>query len=285
MGRDSDPVPGPGEDVLAAFGGVGRPSLLAGGQGSTFVDGDLVLKPAGDEAQATWAAQVLSTVIQDGFRTPRPIMSRDGRWVVDGWTAFERVDGEHLLRGGPWAEAIQVCGRFHSALARLPMPAFIEGRTDRFAEADRLAWDESTAALPSKPLTEMISRLRSMSRPISLQEQVIHGDVAGNLLFAAGLPPAVIDFSPYWRPGGYATAVMIVDAVLWYGEGVGLATHATDVPELSQLLLRALIFRLSLDGLLLQSTAPGVRWDRSQIEWDLIHAEPLVRHLADHLDD
>jgi len=40
--------------------------------------------------------------------------------VGDGWTAFERVDGEHLLGGGPWAEAIQVCGRFHSALARLP---------------------------------------------------------------------------------------------------------------------------------------------------------------------
>ncbi len=285
MGRASDRATGPDDDVLAAFGGTGRASLLAGGQGSTFVDGDVVLKPAGDEAQANWAARVLSTVTQEGFRTPRPIMSRDGRWVVDGWTAFERVDGEHLLRGGPWAEAIQVCGRFHSALARLPMPAFIEGRTDRFAEADRLAWDEGTAALPSKPLTEMISRLRSMSRPIALQQQVIHGDVAGNLLFAAGLPPAVIDFSPYWRPAGYATALMIVDAVLWYGEGIGLTSHATDVPELSQLLLRALIFRLSLDGLLMQSMTPGVRWDRSQVEWDLIHAEPLVRHLADHLDD
>ena len=100
MGRASDRATGPDDDVLAAFGGTGRASLLAGGQGSTFVDGDVVLKPAGDEAQANWAARVLSTVTQEGFRTPRPIMSRDGRWVVDGWTAFERVDGAQHP-GGP----------------------------------------------------------------------------------------------------------------------------------------------------------------------------------------
>ena len=101
--------------------------------------------------------------------------------------------------------------------------------------------------------------------------------MAGNLLWVDGIPPAVIDFSPYWRPAGYATALMIVDAVLWYGEGVGLVAHADHLPELDQLLLRGLLFRLTLDGLLVQSGATGVRWDPSQIEWDIEHARAVGR--------
>jgi len=27
----------------------------------------------------------------------------------------------------------------------------------------------------------------------------------------------VIDFSPYWRPAEYATAIIIADAVVWEG--------------------------------------------------------------------
>jgi uncharacterized protein (TIGR02569 family) len=269
----------PQREVISAFGCDGPASRFDGGQGSTFVVGEVVLKPAVDHAQAAWVGEVLSTVAQESFRMPRPIKSRDGRWVVDGWTAFERVEGEHRLWGGPWAEAVDVCGRFHSALAHLPRPAFLQERTDRFAEADHLAWHATAAASPA-PLTDTVNRLRSMSRPVRSADQLIHGDFAGNLLFATGLPPAVIDFSPYWRPAGYAIALTIVDAILWYGQGVRLTARAAHVPELDQLLLRALLFRLTLDGLLLQHPASGVRWEPSQIDWDLTHAEPLVAHLA-----
>lgn len=48
-------------------------------------------------------------------------------------------------------------------------------------------------------------------RPVRLPSQLVHGDIAGNVLFAAGQSPAVIDFSPYWRPPGYALAVAAVD--------------------------------------------------------------------------
>jgi uncharacterized protein (TIGR02569 family) len=270
----------PQRDVISAFGCDGPASRLDGGQGSTYVVGNVVLKPAVDDAQAAWTGEVLTTVEQDGFRMPRPVKSRDGRWVVDGWTAVERLEGEHRLWGGPWGEAVEVCGRFHSALAHLPRPAFLQRRTDPFAEADQLAWDE-TAAVPPAPLTDTIHRIRSMTRPVHSSDQLIHGDFAGNLLFATGLAPAVIDFSPYWRPAGYAVALTIVDAILWYGEGVGLTARAAHIPELSQLLLRALLFRLTLDGLLLQNAAHGVRWHPWQIDWDLTHADPLVAHIGD----
>jgi hypothetical protein len=35
------------------------------------------------------------------------------------------------------------------------------------------------------------------------------------VLFHAHLPPALIDFSPYWRPPGFASVVVIADALVW----------------------------------------------------------------------
>src|SRR5579884_3666872 len=68
--------------------------------------------------------------------------------------------------------------------------------------------------------------------------------ICGNVLFAEGLPPAVIDFSPYYRPAGFATAIVIVDAIAWSGASPDLAEHAGDVELLDQLVARAAIYRL-----------------------------------------
>ncbi|MEV7197574.1 aminoglycoside phosphotransferase [Streptomyces sp. NPDC093510] len=74
--------------------------------------------------------------------------------------------------------------------------------------------------------------------------QLIHGDLTGNVLFAAGQAPAVIDFSPYWRPPVYAEAVVIADGLLWFDLPSDLLTAAGNHPDWPQLLVRALIFRL-----------------------------------------
>jgi uncharacterized protein (TIGR02569 family) len=223
-------------------------------------------------------AEVLSAVEEDGFRVARPIRGSGGSWVVGGWSGFQWVEGEHRLWGGPWAEVIAACDRFHAAVDGVAEPGFLGRRRNRFAEADRIAWGDIEVDLPA-PVAAMIARLRELVRRVTAGSQVVHGDFAGNILFADGLPPAVIDFSPYWRPAGYATALTIVDAVLWYGEGVSLISRAGHVEELDQLLLRGLLFRLTLDGLLLQNSASEVRWEPSQTDWDLHHAEPLVAHI------
>ena len=61
-------------------------------------------------------------------------------------------------------------------------------------------------------LAPLLAREWSGSPP-----QVIHGDIGGNVLFAdaSGLPPAVIDVSPYYRPRSFADAVLVADAVAW----------------------------------------------------------------------
>jgi hypothetical protein len=64
------------------------------------------------------------------------------------------------------------------------------------------------------------------------------------VLFAAGEPPAVIDFSPYWRPAGLALTVAAVDALTWGGADPAILDELDGEPELDQLLARAHVCRL-----------------------------------------
>jgi hypothetical protein len=71
---------------------------------------------------------------------------------------------------------------------------------------------------------------------------VVHGDLSANVLFAPHLPPAVIDFSWYWRPSTYAEGIVIADALCWHGADqsvLELAGVTTDA------VARGLLFRLA----------------------------------------
>jgi hypothetical protein len=73
----------------------------------------------------------------------------------------------------------------------------------------------------------------------------VHGDLSGNVLFHRGLPPAVIDVSPYWRPPAFAEGILVADGLLWWGEGAELMTAArlSGDPSWSA---RGLLFRLDI---------------------------------------
>jgi uncharacterized protein (TIGR02569 family) len=227
--------------VLDAFGLPSQGHPLPGGEGRSFRHGDAVLKPADDPAEAAWSARLLAGIEQRGFRLPRPLRARDGRWVVDGWTASEYLDGQ-AGPAGRWDELLVAGRAFHAALGQVPRPGFLDGRTHRWARADRAAWGEQTVSMPGQA-AEHWARLARLIRPVDAPCQLVHGDLAGNVLFAAGLPPGVIDFSPYWRPVGYADAIVLVDGLLWFGADRRLlALGGADLP---QLLVRALMFRLA----------------------------------------
>ena len=66
------------------------------------------------------------------------------------------------------------------------------------------------------PMAGQVRRLLAALRPVDLPDQLIHADLAGNVLFADGSPPAVIDFSPLNRPAGLPLAVVAVDALMWH---------------------------------------------------------------------
>jgi uncharacterized protein (TIGR02569 family) len=228
--------------VLEAFGLTGRGHRLPGGQGQSFRYGRAVLKPTDDPVMAAWSAQVLARIEPAGFRLPRPLRTQDGRSVVDGWSADEYVQG-HPYPAGGW-EGLLAAGRaLHAALAHVPRPALLDERQDRWAVADRAAWGEQAVTV-AREASEHWARLTRLREPLRIPSQLIHGDLSGNVLFDQHNPPAIIDFSPYWRPPAYADAILAVDAALWHHAVDQLMTSAGHGRDFLQLLVRAALFRL-----------------------------------------
>ena len=88
-----------------------------------------------------------------------------------------------------------------------------------------------------------LPQLSAAIRPLSAPCQLIHGDLSGNVLFHGQLPPAIIDFTPYWRPAGYASAIVVADALVWEGADRGILAAVSDLDDFGQYLVRALVFR------------------------------------------
>ena len=249
--------------MLDAFGATGDPIVLGGGEGRCWRAGDVVLKPCDDEAEWVWLGEVLPTIAQDGFRLALPLRARDGRWVVEGWCGQPMLDGEHAER---WVDVIEAGERFHRAVAEVSRPAFLDDRTNPWSIGDRVAWEE-LAPPDDHPI---LGRLLAMRAPMSAPSQMIHGDLTENLLFADGAVPAIIDVTPYYRPRGFAAAVVVGDAVRWrQADPEPLLAAVMHDPWFPQLFVRAVIYRL------VTSLAFG-RTDVDYFESDVALAERLL---------
>ncbi|MFI5695267.1 TIGR02569 family protein [Kribbella sp. NPDC051586] len=234
---------GPSEEVLDAFGLSEPAMLLPGGQGETWRSGAVVLKRAVSES--VWRAEVLAELPEsEAFRVPRPVRSLRGEWVEFGWEAGELLAGATDVRRQD--EVLTVAGAFHEAVAGLARPDFLDGRNDPWSDGDRVAWCEQSYD-GSPAYVELTAPLVDAWRPVELVAQVVHGDLPGNVMFADGLPPAIIDWPVYWRPPSWASAVAVADALCWYGAEPELAARWAHLPEWGQMLIRALIYRMTTE--------------------------------------
>ncbi len=268
------PVPARVLDLFAVPDDV-RP--LAGGQGGSVVAGDLVLSPGRDAATQDWLSPVLArqAVALDleparAVRIAMPIPARDGSWVVDGWAASRYEPDTTACTD---LDVLVATGRLlHARLAvAVPQrPVGLDTRTDRWAEADRLLWGpvgalaEVVAQHGSGVANGWVAELGSLvghgspaahgsgtdpadgasghSRP----QQLVHGDLAGNVLLDATGTPVVIDLAPYWRSPLWAEAVCVLDAVTWHGADPS-ALERWHHGEHREAMLRARLFRLLSD--------------------------------------
>jgi Ser/Thr protein kinase RdoA (MazF antagonist) len=135
----------------------------------------------------------------------------------------------------------------HTALAGVQVPAWRGAVENPWTIGDQVAWgerDPDTLLGPAAgEVAGQVRRLLAALRPVSLPDQLIHADLAGNVLFADGMAPAVIDFSPLERPAGWPLAIAAVDALQWQHARPEILDQLAGEPELGQLLARALIFR------------------------------------------
>ena len=225
-----------------AFGVDGEPEPLAGGQGLAWRVGDLVIKPE-DLApeELAWQADVLPAVDARDVRLSFPHRTIDGELMVDGWTAWTYLVGEH--RDG------SVAGH-HRRRRSIPpghrraRAARVRRRADAspWAIGDRVAW----ARHPSSPYRDVphVVRLAERLAPVDGAEPADPRRPDRQRPVRRGSAPAVIDLSLYWRPPAFATAIVVADALVWEGADESLLELIADVDDFGQMLVRALLYRL-----------------------------------------
>jgi uncharacterized protein (TIGR02569 family) len=253
---DSERLNGVPEGVLAAFGLAGTvPVRLPGGQGTAWRAGQVVLKPADSVQAGQWFAEVYDALAGPGFRVPRPVRALTGDWVARGWTAYRWVPGAAANWSGVsprWPDMVAVSRALHAALADVSAPSWRATVENPWTIGDEVAWGERDPGPllgpAAGPLAGQVRRLLAALRPVALPVQLIHADLAGNVLFADTLPPAVIDFSPLERPAGLPLAIVAVDTLMWHWANPEVLGHLSSEPELGQLLARALVYRLVTEG-------------------------------------
>nr|WP_166682444.1 phosphotransferase [Streptomyces sp. 846.5] len=235
---------------------------MSGGQGRSFRVGEVVLKPVEPDLRLTqWLAETLAAVEEVGFRVSRPLRTTEGSWTNGGWTASCFVPGTEPDHGSAprWLDIIVAGRAFHNALAGRPRPGFLDDRCTWWDIGDQVAWGERDADF-IPPLDRLHRLLRSLAGPRPPEEpQLVHGDLTGNVLFAPGLAPAVIDLSPYWRPTAFAEAVVVGDAIIWHGAGQPLLRAAASIsgPHFAEHVARAVIYRLATTNQRLRCSPGG----------------------------
>ncbi len=200
-----------------------------------------------------WLAGAYSQISGDSFRIARHRRAGDGSACAGGWCATEYLAGQHAERR--WPDVIAVGEHLHAALGGLPRPGFLDQRDSPWAIGDRIAWGEIPAAEFDQ--VNHLSRLTAARRPITAPSQLIHGDLGGNVLFHRHLPPAIIDFSAYWRPVAFASAVVVADALVWEGADARLLDTVSHVDDFGQYLIRALIYRAVTEWLIREDDPPA----------------------------
>lgn len=220
---------------------------LPGGQGQAWTDGRLVLKPVGYAPEHDWVCGVYAGWHHgDDVRVPEPVEPQGANgpgWSAGGWGAHVFVPGRDADLPREIAAVKAASDAFHRHVDDLPRPGFMDAREDPWAFGDRMAW-EGAETDGDEGVLQVITRLRERLTPVSSPSQVIHGDILPNVLLADGLPPAVIDWPPYFRPAEMANAIAVTDAVTFREAPLDLLDQWSAGADWNQLLIRSLIYRL-----------------------------------------
>jgi len=240
-------VPGeqPPEHVLKAFGlGAEAPRRLAGSR-SWYCD-EVVLRPVSDRRHAVWLGSVLDRLDVPELRIARPVRSTDGRTLISGWQAYRYLSGTPAVDPDV---LILTSIRLHQATSRLDEPPPESNGDGIAAEAARLAWGEQDTLVDEEKGGRWFEILAGVREPVSLPDQLVHGQLYDTVLFDAEGDPGVVDFEPHYRPAEWATAVAAVDAMAAGVADGELLRRWAHLPEWPQMLLRAILFRLAYNAL------------------------------------
>ncbi|MCW2818157.1 MAG: aminoglycoside phosphotransferase [Marmoricola sp.] len=247
----------PSSYVLDLFAVPDAVEPLPGGQGGSVLAGDLVLSPDRDPGVLVWLQPLLARLAVELDQSPRrgtgdvriamPVPARDGSWTVEGWAASRYEPGTRACRD---LDVVLAAGRLlHArfAVAFRERPAGLDDREDRWARAERAAFGPRPARRAGLPgdVLALVEELEAALEGTGDDgpSQLVHTDLAGNVLLDADDVPVVIDVSPAWRPARWAEAVAVLDAVVHQGAGRARMEAYAEGPARTSM-LRAALFRV-----------------------------------------
>lgn len=249
----------PSARVLDLFAVPDAVEPLVGGQGRSVRAGDLVLSPHRDPVTQDWLSPLLARLAvqldqdparrRQDLRIAVPVPARDGSWVVEGWAASRYEPGTTACRD---LRVTRAAGHLlHARLATTvaERPPGLDARSDRWFAAERVAFDEAPPPGLEPQLAHLLQRVRDAlnGHMPTGPAQLVHADLAGNVLLDKSGAPVVIDVAPAWRPAQWADAVCVLDSVLWSGAARSALDDWTEGPARAAM-LRAICFRLLSDA-------------------------------------
>lgn len=224
-------------ELERSFAIDGQLARLPSGEGRTYRAADVIYRRDPNLEENTFIGELYRSIEQHGFRVPLPLQSTPGTWTTpEGWTAWTFVSGQPATTAD-LAQVIPAIQAFHRALAHVERPAYLDRRDSPYDRADWLAWSDAPEI--DELVSGLIAPLMQRKRDVSgLRSQLIHGDLnEQNILVAPGLPPALIDMTPYWRPPEFALAVLAFWIGPYRGDADVLPLFAA-IPAFDQMLIR-----------------------------------------------
>lgn len=233
------------KEIQDIFSIGGKTERLSGGQGQSVRVGDFVVKPIEETEKYSWAGSVLESLPTHSLAIAKPIRSKNGNFVENGYGATHYIAAE--FSSGRISEKISACQLLNQLLENIEQPEQWNSWYSPWQWANQVAWEENHLPQNANAHSiKVIEEIKSRYKLINLTKQLIHSDLAGNILFD-GPKPVVIDFSPEFRPSAYAEILLITDSIAWHNEpteSLWLTQHKKEL--VIQLALRAIVFRLSV---------------------------------------
>lgn len=239
-GKVIDP---PTLETAKAFGSDVEPIPLQGGQGTSYVSGDIVLKPAGGKSGTEWRAEVFSNLPESSeVRFHRPIKSIHGTWEYGGYVAWTFLKGKHAK--AQYDKKLKASHEFHKLLKGTQQPEGLKKPRGSWSTGNWVALGQKEFDYDQEFL-DLYNQIKPHLKPLPEDRQLVHGDMSGNFLIDKILPPALIDFSGAWAPNGFAEGVMLADAITWENATPEELEVFKQVPNIEQMAWRGALTRIA----------------------------------------
>ncbi len=230
-------------EIARAFGSNVEPVPLKGGQNTSYLAGNIVLKPAGGKSGTEWRAQVFSSLPESrDVRFNRPIKSIHGDWAHEGYVAWAFLKGEHVK--GQYDKKLKASVAFHELLKGVPQPEGLKAPKGPWSTGNWVALGQKEFDYDQE-FVDLYNQIKPHLKPLPEDRQLVHGDMYQNFLLDEILPPALIDFSGVWAPNGFAEGIMLADAINWGNATDEELEVFKQVPNIEQMAWRGALTRIT----------------------------------------